>query len=88
MRVFRVNDCDWWMVETKEQARDAAIAFYGSGPDDVYTLDEIAEVSDEAMDRLKVGDEDDGKTRTFRQQVAKRIKEGVTNPEMFASTEY
>jgi len=88
MKVFRVNDCDWWMAETALQARDAAIEFYGSGVDDVYALDEIAEVSAEAMSRLKVGDEDDGKTRTFSEQVAKRIKEGATKPEMFASTEY
>jgi hypothetical protein len=88
MRVFRVNDCDWWMAENAQQARTAAIDFYGTGPDDVYALDEIAEVSEEAMDRLKVGDEDDGKTRTFREQVAKRIKDGATKPEIFASTEY
>jgi hypothetical protein len=88
MRVFRVNDCDWWMAKDARQARDAAVSFYGNGQDDVYALDEIAEVSEEAMDRLKLGDEDDGKTRTFREQVAKRINDGVTKPEIFASTEY
>ncbi len=38
--------------------------------------------------RLKVNDEEDGKTRTFRQQVAKRLKDGANKPEFFASTEY
>jgi len=89
MRVFQINDYDWFMAETAEQARNAAIELYGSDDDDcVLPLNEIEEVSDSEMARLKINDEEDGMTRTFKEQVAKRIKEGANKPEFFASTEY
>jgi hypothetical protein len=87
MRVFQVSDCDWWLAETADQARDAAIEFYG-GDDCVSELDEVVEVPDDELERLQFHDEDDDTSRSFKEQVAKRIKEGANKPELFASTEY
>jgi hypothetical protein len=84
MRVFKVNDCDWWMAETAEQAKLAAIEFYG----DEDMVEEVEELTDEQMNSHTFYDEDDETTRTFEAQLLKRIKEGATEPEMFASTEY
>lgn len=87
MKVFQVSDCDWWMAETAEQARESAAECYGTDLDD-FPLDEIKELSDEQMVTLKLYDEDEETTRTFAEQFSKRIREGVTKPEIFASTEY
>jgi hypothetical protein len=84
MRVFRVNDFDWWMAETAEQAKSAAIEFYG----DEDMVDEVVELTDDQLSSHTFYDEDDETTKTFEQQLLKRIKEGATTPEMFASTEY
>ena len=84
MRVFKVNDCDWWMASTAEQAKSAAIEFYG----DEDMVDEVEELTDEQLNSHTFHDEDDETTRTFEAQLLKRIKEGATKPEMFASTEY
>lgn len=89
MRIFQVNDCDWWMAESAEQARNSAIEAYGGDDDDcVLPLEEIEEVSATEMERLKFHDEDEEETRTFKEQLAKRIREGAAKPEIFASTEY
>jgi hypothetical protein len=87
MKVFQVSDCDWWMAETAEQARDSAVECYGADLDD-FPLDEIDELSDDQMQSLKFYDEDENVTRTFAEQLSRRIREGATKPEIFASTEY
>lgn len=51
-------------------------------------VDEVEELTDEQLNSHTFHDEDDETTRTFEAQLLKRIKEGATTPEMFASTEY
>lgn len=89
MRVFKVSDCDWWIAETAQQARDSAAQFYGDDAEDcVFDLEEVQELSFEALCGTKYFDEDDRVTRTFAEQLLKRIMEGANTPEIFASTEY
>ena len=72
------------MAETAEQAKAASIAFY----DDEDMVDEVTELTDEQLDRHTYYDEDDETTRTFAEELRKRIEEGANAPELFASTEY
>lgn len=52
MKIYRINDCDWWMAESKEQA----IADYRKNIEDdpdYSNPEEVEEISDEDMDRLR-----------------------------------
>lgn len=93
LRVFRLNDCDWWIARTLEEAK---VSYQGEcGPmDDEEAFDEPRELTDEELDRLKFHDRDDRdrvirKTiRTFREELRQQIKADPTTPRMFACTEY
>lgn len=87
MKIYKVTDCDWWIASSAEEARASIIESYGND-DCVYPLDEIFELDGESMDRLKFYDEDHGVRRTFREELNRRIENGIKGPEMFASTEY
>ena len=87
--VFQMNDCDWMAAATPE----SAIAGYEEykSPDDDFVKEPPTELSDETMARLKfTGEpgEPDAGTRTFREELDRRIAAGETFPQFFASTEY
>lgn len=87
MRVYRATECDWVLAESPAQARECAIEHMGND-DLVYPVDEITVVSNEDMQRLKVSNEDDGKTYTFQQELDWHVKVGTDKPVIFASSEY
>ena len=84
MRIFRMNDCDWWMAETLEDAKRDYMAS-GHGLREEEALDDPGEVSDSDMDRLQFT-EDDGK-HSFRAELAIRVGRREDS-QFFASTEY
>ena len=52
MKIYQINDCDWWMAPTKEQA----IADYRtqiSDEPDYSIKDEVHELTDEELDQKK-----------------------------------
>ncbi len=86
VKVFAMNDCDWWAAETLDEAKTAYLDQTGmteaDGPfDDPYELDA------KAMDRLRFSD-NDGAVRTFREQLERMLASGQKFPAFFASTEY
>lgn len=90
MKVFQINDCDWWVGESL----DVCVQDYRVKVDDdpSYTEDS-RELTDEELDTLlfSVCDEHErptGEKRTFREQLAAEIEAGGEFPRMFASTEY
>lgn len=85
-RVYKLNDCDWWVARTLEEAKASFQATCGP-MDDEEAFDEPYELTDADMDRLKIVDHDDPKTpaMTFRQYLDAMAP---TKPDMFASTEY
>jgi hypothetical protein len=85
MKVFAMNDFDWWAAETLEEAKLGYLKERGmeeaDGPfDDPHELDE------EAMNHFQFN-EDDGK-RSFREQLERMVSSGQKFPAFFASTEY
>lgn len=96
-RVFKMNDCDWWLARTLDEARESYK--HETGVDE----DEARELTDEEMARLTFVDVDDGERpigtsrRSFREELRQRVelrerlkaKHGIEpKPELFASTEY
>lgn len=90
MKVFEINDCDWWIGESLE----SCIQDYRDNvDDDPICTEDARELTDEELDTLKftVCDENErptGEKITFREQLAIEISEGGEFPRMFASTEY
>lgn len=84
-RVYKLNDCDWWVARTLEEAK--ASWQETCGPDECEEFEDAYELTDEDMDRLKITDHDDPKSPrlTFREYL-EQMK--PTRPDMFASTEY
>lgn len=84
MKVWKINDCDWVMASSAEEAKQTLATIT-----EVYEEDEVRELTDHELDTFHFVDEDekDSPRRTFRQELARRValNEG---PDMFASTEY
>lgn len=93
LRVFRLNDCDWWIARTLEEAKVSYQADCGPMADE-EAFDEPRELSDAELDRLKFHDRDEAdriirKTiRTFREELRQQIHVDPVTPRMFACTEY
>lgn len=84
MKVFKINDYDWWMAPTLEAAIEAAVQETGIPADEL--VEDPYELTPEAMQRLTFTD-DDGSKRTFRQELERRLGEDP-RVQCFASTEY
>lgn len=85
MKIFKMNDCDWWMAPTLDEAKAAVLAEYGPKYADELIVDPV-ELTEADLDRLKYTQENGSKI-TFREELANRIKAGAKT-EMFASTEF
>lgn len=48
-RVFRMNDCDWYLARSLEEARAVAFRDYG----DLELIEEARELTEEELDRVK-----------------------------------
>lgn len=83
VRVFRMDDLEYWAGESLEAcvAEGRRVCGDDCYPDDPH---EQYEVTDEGMQRLKFID-DDGSTRTFAEELARRFKAGETFPQPFAA---
>lgn len=84
MKVFQLNDYEWYMAPTLEEAIDEAVRLTGL-PRDEAADDDACEVTSEDMQRLRFK-EDDGSVRTFAEELTRRISAGAKT-ELFASTE-
>jgi hypothetical protein len=97
IKVFRMNDWDWWAGETESVTIAAYLEerdfFEGELPTDA--VKDPRELSDEEMETLKFVDGDDpinadgtpGGTLTFRAALDQMISRGDKFPCYFASTE-
>lgn len=90
MKIFQMNDCDWWIGESLVACIDDYVANYS----EIESIDEDAhELTDEELDKLIFTDCDEderpsGIKRTFREQLEIEVTSGGVFPRMFASTEY
>lgn len=90
LKVFSLNEDDYWMAESLSEAIDSYLHATGmtlseaSIADDVEVAD-VVEVATESMQRLVFYD-DDGTSRTFQEELDRRVAAGETKPQCFAST--
>lgn len=95
-RVYRVNDCEWWIGRNPAEVRKMFVEAQGCSEEDCERyelLGEIRELTDEELDRLVFTDYerdagDPMRKRTFREELERRIRlERPEFPQHFASTE-
>jgi hypothetical protein len=86
IKVFQVNDYEWWAGRTWEEVKKAYIEMAGEDVDE----DEFDgfELTDEDLNDYVVHDEDGKTCRSFREELENMISSGMWFPCFFATTEY
>lgn len=88
LKIFRVNDCEWYLAKNLQQAVELAMSDSELPEDEA--CDNPREVTEEEMNRLKFIDDtyrQDSTSRTFAEELARQIANGAV-PGPFATTEY
>ena len=85
VKVFRLDDYEWWAGYSLQQCIDAAHA--EDGEDVMEYETESRELTPHEMDTLCLFYED-GSRRCFKFELDRRIAAGEQFPQLFASTEY
>ncbi len=87
-KMFAFDNCgciDWYVARTMDEAIKCNEETIGEKlGEDI----EITEVGETGLNTLKYVDEDKNYTCSFREELDRMIAEGITEPVMFASTEY
>lgn len=86
VKVFKLDDVEWWAGESLQACIDEARAQAG---EDCYEFagEDGYELSDALMQSRRFT-EDDGTQRSFAEQLQLLISEGATFPCLFAATEW
>ena len=85
MKVFQMNDCDWYMAESAEEAQ----VEYGRDYDPGDPLEnQPRELEEYEMNTLTFTDDDGDLTRTFAEELKIRLSGEDVKHGIFASTEY
>ncbi|UGA37887.1 hypothetical protein JOS77_28780 [Chromobacterium haemolyticum] len=86
IRIFEMNDCDWVVARSKEEA----ITFYKSISADPKDWQDAEEIDSSKLDRLRfcIEDSRSGPTISFRARLQQIVDNGEDVPDLFASTEF
>ena len=92
LKIWQVTDAEWFAAVSAEDALKAYAEYaedcYGKNSDEGKARqEEFGEPVATNMDRRKFTD-DDGESRTFREELARRIANGDAFPQFFATSEY
>lgn len=89
LKVFRMNDYDWWADFDIEAAqanyKKWQIEVCGSLASEIEI--DARELSEEEMNRLRFRYEDSDETMSFNDELKYRVAKGEIGPQFFASTE-
>lgn len=89
MKIYHMDDCDWYAAESEEQAKAFYFEIAGYAPDD----DAVWELDESDMERLTFTNDEAGfwglteGKHTFAAALVGAIAAGETAPFLFASTE-
>jgi len=90
MKVFKLNDCDWWAGDSLEAVKAAYMAETGLDEDEAF--DDARECTEKELAEIQfyIGDphEDDVNTISFAERLEYLIKVNTVTPCLFASSEY
>jgi hypothetical protein len=87
MKVFMLNDYEWWAAESLEEAISACMMQCGLSREEAYDENSMGELPDSEMERLQFMD-DDGVQRSFKEQLQFMIDDSYPFPCIFATTEF
>lgn len=84
MKVFKMNDCDWWMDVDIESAKRNYLEYCGCDED---SLDDVFELPVDTLKQTMISfpDEPEREKYTFLEHMGNVYNDG---PHLFASTEY
>lgn len=85
IRVFKLDDCEWWAGESLVSCLIAARE--QAGVECYDDPDEQCEVLQETLEHIKFVDED-GSVRTMAEELRLQIEAGTTFPCILAATEW
>lgn len=90
VRVYEMNDCDWYIARSPVQALLKAMHDTGLTRSEVLGdgMAEPREIREEELDRLKYYDEATEQHMTFRRALERWINNGEPVPAIFACSEY
>lgn len=91
IKVFRVNDYEWWAGADLESIRLAYKEETGIDPDSDEGFDSPREIGEAGMNKLihwGDGEPEEGGSRTFQEEIQRMIAAGHKFPCFFAGTEY
>ncbi len=92
IKIFEMNDCDWYAGETAEDCLVEICKDWGETRETYirdYDYPELSQLTDEQMEKLTFCyDMLDGPTVTFKERLDEMIKDEFKFPCFFASTEY
>ncbi len=91
MKIFSIDDMDWWIGADAESVWAAAVQEYGYTDEDIENFHELSDAELDALQYFDVDDEDErhiGDPRTFRAQLDIEIAAGGKFPRFFASEEH
>lgn len=87
MKIYKINECDYYMANSLLEAIECAMKDTGLNEDEIYDPDLACELEDYDLDNLEYSEElDDGVIahRTFREELESRNQVA----QLFASSEY
>ncbi len=85
LKVFKMNECDWWMDKNLEEAKKNYPKFVGIPSK--HSLDNPTELTTEDLKNLRYHDVENEVKCLFIEELQRR--QSITDqPEFFASTEY
>ena len=86
LKIFKMNDCDWWMDKTLDEAKKNFLEFCCVDADEA--LENPCELTSEQMDNHEFcPDENYKKSYPFKHELQRR-QSISSKPEFFASTEF
>jgi hypothetical protein len=85
--VFRMDDYEWWVARSLDEARTAYEAGRISHAEAMEATEDARELSAAELESMKFTE--DGKpVSTFADELARRVAAGLSAPEFFAGTEW
>lgn len=84
MKIFKIDETEWWIGESFESVREAVQSQHGLDDDH---LEDMREVTEEEMG-IAYFDVDTACSRTYAEQLQIEVEAGGEFPRLFATTEY
>lgn len=88
MKIYKLNEYEWWAADSLEEAKQACLK--QTGMDESEAIEDPYELSEEEMDNLFFIDDEgpERRTITFQQALDELMSRGQKFPCIFASTIY